>query len=207
MTTKNKLALSICLVLVLEALIYLWARYTATLNDGNFFAIQPEFIFDKCARNSGRISSFINLCILGMFGYLGLKHIYRNGHQKDLFRILILLYATNHLTHFFFVFQNFKHHQMTLSISDNLHGFITFMFIVAMPIILWSYQRLNNFLYILITLHLFNVSYFIMETFFNKIKPDKPAYHNQFGILITCMALLYILYRVVQENKKNRVGE
>jgi hypothetical protein len=42
-----------------------------------------------------------------------------------------------------------------------------------------------------------------METFYNKIKPDKPAYHNQFGIALTTAACIYILYRVFREYKLN----
>lgn len=47
-----------------ELLIYLWAVWTTTFDASNFFAIKPEFIFDKCARNAGRISSALMLTIL-----------------------------------------------------------------------------------------------------------------------------------------------
>jgi len=92
---------------------------------------------------------------------------------------------------------------MALNISENKHGFITFICIQLIPIILWTFKKLNTALYISIILHLFNVSYFIMETFYNKIKPDKPAYHNQFGIAVTTAACIYILYRVFREYKSN----
>ena len=138
-----------------------------------------------------------------MIGYLGLKQIYLDDTKKDKFRVLITLFAINHLIHFFYVFQTFKHHAMQLNISENKHGFITFICILLIPIILWAFKTLNKVLYICIILHLFNVSYFIMETFYNKIKPDKPAYHNQFGIAVTTAACMYILYKVFREYKLN----
>jgi hypothetical protein len=205
MLTKKKLPLLVASIICLEIAIYLWAVWTSTLDKSNFFAIEPEFIFDKCARNSGRVSSTLNLIILLMIGYFGLKQIYHDGKKRDKFRILITLFAVNHLVHFFFVFQTFKHHTMALDIFENKHGFITFICIQLIPIILWTFKKLTTVLYISIILHLFNVSYFIMETFYNKIKPDKPAYHNQFGIAVTTAACIYILYRVFREYKSNPI--
>jgi hypothetical protein len=111
------------------------------------------------------------------------------------------VFATNHLLHFYFVFQNFKSHSITLSIAENIHGFITFISILIIPIILWSFKKLNKVLYFSIILYLFNVSYFINETFLSKVKPDKPAYHNQFGIVVITAACLFVFYRVVRESK------
>lgn len=201
MSTKNKLPLLIALIICLEIVIYLWAYWTSTLDKSNFLAIDSEFIFNKCARNSGRVASAINLIILLMIGYFGLKQIYRDDKKNNNFRVLITLFAVNHLIHFFFVFQTFKQHTMALNISENKHGFITFICILLIPIVLWRFKNLNRALYICIIIHLFNVSYFIMETFYNKIKPDKPAYHNQFGIAVTTAACIYILYRIFREFK------
>jgi succinate dehydrogenase hydrophobic anchor subunit len=200
MLTKPKLPLLIACICCLEIAIYLWAVWTASLDTSNFFSIEPEFIFNKCARNSGRVSSAIILITLLMVGYYGLKRIYSDDKKKDSFRILITLFAINHLIHFFYVFQNFKSHTMALNIDENKHGFVTFIFIILIPFILWMSKNLNKLLYFGIILHLFNVSYFIGETFLSKIKPDKPAYHNQFGIVAITAACLYILYRVFREN-------
>ncbi len=202
MLRKNRIPLLITLIIFLEVLIYFWATYTSSLDKSNFFSIEPEFIFNKCARNSGRVSSLLNLIILVMIGYYGIKQIYIDEIKKNKFRILITLFALNHLIHFFYVFQSFNHHLMKLNISENKHGFITFICILLIPIIIWTVKNLNKALYFCIIVHLFNVSYFIIDTFYNKIKPDKPAYHNQFGILVTCIALVYILYRVIRENKR-----
>jgi hypothetical protein len=203
MLTKKRIPLLIACICCLEAGIYLWALWTASLDRSNFFSITEEFIFDKCARNSGRVSSAIILVTLLMVGYYGLKNIYRDDKKKDAFRILITLFAVNHMMHFFYVYQNFKHHAMTLSIAENLHGFITFICIIILPFILWTVKNLNKVLYFAIILHLFNVSYFINKTFLGKIKPDHPAYHNQFGIFVISAACLYIVYRVFRENKRN----
>lgn len=190
MLKKNRILLLITFIICLEGVIFGWAIWTT----------ETDFVFDKCARNSGRVSSLINLMIICMIGFHGLKKIYRNDQKKETFRILMTGFTINHLIHFFYVFQNFKSHDLILGISENLHGFITFIFIVITPVILWSVRGLTKLLYIFIPLHLLNVSYFIMETFYSKVKPGSPAYHNQLGILVTSLALLYMLYRYVREN-------
>jgi len=48
-------------------------------------------------------------------------------------------------------------------------------------------------------IHLINVSFFIMKTFYSKITPDRPAYHNQLGIVVTSAAIVYMLYRAVRQ--------
>lgn len=192
MLTKKKLPLLIALIFVLEIIIYLWAVWVT----------EPEFVINKCARNAGRASEALNLAILIMAGYFGLKQIYADDKKKDTFVILMTLFAVNHLIHFFFVYQNFKKHAMVLDISDNKHGFVTFICIVLMTIALWIFKNLNKVFYIFILVHLFNVSYFIMDTLNNKIKPDIITFHYKFGIVITSSALLYIVYRIFRENKK-----
>lgn len=189
MINTNRIPALIALIICLEALIYFWAIWTT----------EAEFIFDKCARNSGRVSSLINLAILLQIGHYGLKKVYHLDSCKEKFRVLITLFTANHLIHFFYVYQNFKSHTMNLSIAENLHGFITFICIIVIPLIIWTSKKLTPLLYTGIILHLFNASYFIMHTFYGKIKPDKPAYHNQLGILVTSLALLYILFRMYKE--------
>jgi hypothetical protein len=201
MLTKNKILLFIVFICCLELLIYLWAVSTTTFDKSNFFAIESEFIFDKCARIAGRISAVLILIPLLMTGYYGLKEIYRDEKKKDAFRIFITLFTFNHLIHFLFVFLRFKSQSATLSIGENLHGFITFIFIIIIPFILWTNKNLNRLLYFAIILHLFNISYFINKTFLGKVKPEHPAYHNQFGIVVITAACFYILYRVYIENK------
>jgi succinate dehydrogenase hydrophobic anchor subunit len=195
MLSKNRLPLLIVLICVLEVLVYFWAVWST----------EAEFVFDKCARNSGRVSSAIILATLLMIAYYGLKKIYLDTQKLDAFRVLISLFTVNHLIHFSFVYMNLDSHATALSIDKNKHGFVTFICIVLVLIIVWSFKKLNNLLYTLLLLHLFNVSYFIMETFYHKVKPDKPAYHNQLGIVVISAALIYILYRVFEENRKNSI--
>jgi hypothetical protein len=207
MLTKNKIFLLISIITFIEILIYFWAIWTTTFDKSNFFAIEPEFIFDKCARIAGRISSVLILVTLLMVGYYGLKKIYSEENKKDNFLILITLFTFNHLIHLLFVLLRFKSHTATLSIVENLHGFITFIFIIIVPIILWTNQHLNKFLYFGIILHLLNISYFINKTFLGKVKPpDHPAYHNQFGIVVITAACIYILFRVYHENKRSALA-
>ncbi|MDQ3102185.1 MAG: hypothetical protein M3R08_12415 [Bacteroidota bacterium] len=175
----------------MEIEIYLWAVWTT----------EQEFVFDKCARNSGRVSSGLMLGSLLLIGFHGLKKIFNEIALKDTFNILITLFAVNHVIHLFYVFQNFNRHVVELSWIENLHGVITFASLLIIPVIVWSVSKLNTVLYVAILLHLFNATYFIMETFYSKIKPDKPAYHNQLGIAIMIVALIYVAYRVIQENR------
>jgi hypothetical protein len=202
MLTKKRLPQLIAFIFCTELLIYLWAVWTTTFDMSNFFAIEPGFVFDKCARIAGRISAVLFLITLFMVGYYGLKRIYDDDRKRESFRILITLFAINHLIHFLFLFLRFKSHLAPLSISENLHGFITFIFIIIVPIILWVNKNLNRVLYFAIILDLFNISYFINKTFWGKVKPGHPAYHNQFGIVLISGACVYILHRVYMENKQ-----
>lgn len=208
--TKSRLPLLIGFICCIEASIYWWAVWTSTFDAGNFFAIQSEFIFDKCARNSGRISSALILSILLMVGYYGLIEIYADDKKRDSFLILMTLFAFNHLFHLLFVILRFRSHGESfppagpIHIGGTVHGFITFSFIIIIPIILWSYKYLSKLLYAVLILHLFNISCFIIKTFSGKVKPpDHPAYHNQFGVIMIAAACVYILYRVFIENKRN----
>ena len=205
---KNRIPLLIAIICCIEILIYLWAVWTTSFDKSNFFAIEPAFVFDKCARLAGRISSFLILTTLLMVGYYGLKKIYEDEKKRDSFLILMTLFTVNHLIHLLFVFLRFRSHGESITlggpihVGGTLHGFITFIFIIIIPFILWKYKHLNRLLYFGIILHLFNVSCFINKTFLGKVKPpDHPAYHNQFGIVLITAACLYVLYSVFRENK------
>jgi len=208
--TKKSLPILIAIICCIELSIYLWSVWTSTLDLNNFFAITSEFIFDKCARLAGRISSFLILIALFMVGYYGLKNIYSDEKKKESFLIFIILFTCNHLIHLLFVLLRFRSHDESISIygpieiGGTIHGIITFFSIVITPFILWNYKRLNKFLYFFLILHFLNISSFIIKTFLSKVKPpEHPAYHNQFGIAIISAACIYILYRVYVENKKN----
>jgi DMSO/TMAO reductase YedYZ heme-binding membrane subunit len=194
MLKNYRLLLLIGFIFCLNALIYI--RAFSTIED-------IDLVFGECARNSGRTSAALNLATLLMIGYFGLKTIFNNENKRKIFRILITLFAVNHLIHFYFVSQYFKDQFLELDISHNLHGFITFIFILTLPIILWSTKNLNKLLYFFILLHLFNVTYFISITFYSRVKPEDPAYLHQLGILFMIGTLVYILYRVVRENSTN----
>jgi membrane-associated HD superfamily phosphohydrolase len=210
MLTKKRIIFLIALICCIELAIYLWAVWTSTFNENNFFAIESEFVFDKCARLAGRISSALILITLLMVGYYGLRKIYSDEKKKESFLILITLFTCNHLIHLLFVILRFRRHGELISlegpinIGGTMHGFITFSFIIIIPFILWNYKHLNKLLYFVIILHLLNISSFIIKTFLGKVKPpDHPAYHNQFGIAIISVVCIYILYRVYLENKRN----
>ena len=205
MLTKKRIPLLMAIIFCIEASVLLWAYFTSTLQLTNFFGIEPQFIFDKCARNAGRISAALILILLCMIGYFGLKKIYENENKRNSFLILMTLFSFNHLIHLLFVFLLFRAHTEPLSIVENLHGFITFIFIVAVPFILWSFQKLNKLLYFSIIIYLFNICYFMNKTFLGKIKPpEHPAYHNQLGIVLLTAGCIYILYRVFKETQQQK---
>ncbi len=211
MLTNKRIPLLIALICSIELLVYLWSAWTSTFDANNFFAIQSEFIFDKCARLAGRISSVIILITLIVVGYYGLKKIYADNKRKESFLILITLFTLNHLIHLLFVILRFRSHgeSITLSgpvdIGGTIHGIITFTMIIIVPFILWKYKHLSKLLYFVMIFHLFNISSFMIKTFLGKVKlPDHPAYHNQFGIVVLSAACLYILYRVYIENKRDK---
>lgn len=207
MLTKKRLPLFIALICCIEVSIYLWSAWTSTLDKNNFFGIEPEFIFDKCARLAGRISTVIILLALVMVGYYGLKKIYGEEKKKETFLILICLFTFNHLIHLVFVLLRFNSHGETIgfngpvTIGGMVHGALTFASILIVPILLWNYKSLTKFLYYCIIIYLLNISSFIVKTFLGKVQPEHPAYHNQLGIVLIIAACIYILYRVYQENK------
>lgn len=192
MLRKYRLPLLLLSVIVLNVLIYLWAVWTAENN---------VMIFEKSARNSGRPSAAINLILILGLGYYGLKNIYKDKKMKELFQILISLYAVNHLIHFFFVYQNFENKPMKLIPKDNIHGIITFVGILLLPFILAQYKNLNKLLYYFIIIHLINTTWFMIRTFHSKIKPDIPVYLHQIGIWIMVVAIFFILYKVYTDRK------
>lgn len=210
MLTKKRLPLFIALICCIELSIYFWATWTSTLDLNNFFAIQSEFIFDKCARLAGRVSSFIILITLLMVGYYGLKKIYGDEKKKESFLIFITMFTCNHLIHLLLVILRFRSHGESLTlngpieIGGTIHGIITFTSIIIIPVILWKYQNLSKPLYFVIILYLLNISSFIVKTFLGKVKPpEHPAYHNQLGITLISAACIYIFFRVYIENKRN----
>lgn len=210
MLTKKRMLFLIALICCIEVSIYFWAVWTSTLDGGHFFAIQSEYILDKCARLAGRISSAIILITLLMVGYYGLKKIYSDEKKKESFLILLILFICNHLIHLLFVILRFRSHGVSISLDEPIeiggtfHGVITFASIIIIPFILWNYKYLNKLLYFVIILYLLNISSFIVKTFLGKIKPpDHPAYHNQLGIVLITTACIYILFRVYQEYKRN----
>lgn len=207
---KKILPLLIALICCIEVSIYLWSVWTSTFNEGNYFAIHSEFIFDKCARLAGRISSALILITLLMVGYYGLRKIYGDEKKRESLWNVLTLFTCNHLIHLMFVILRFRSHGESIkfdgpvNIGGTLHGVITFASIIIIPFIFFNYKNLNKLCYFIIILYLFNISSFIVKTFVGKIKPpDHPAYHNQLGIVLITTACIYILYRVYQENMRN----
>lgn len=213
MLTKKRLPQTLAIICCIEIFIYTWSRWTSTFPAGNFFAIKPEFIFDKCARIAGRISSVLILLNLWMVGYFGLRKIYSDEKKKESFLILLTLFTCNHLIHLLFVILRFRSHGESISIHGPveiggiIHGIITFASIIVVPIVLWKFQSLNKLLYTVIIVHLLNISAFIIKTFWGKVKPpEHPAYHNQFGIVVIAAACLYVLYKAYLENRKGALS-
>ncbi|MFT5725559.1 MAG: hypothetical protein ACI9JN_002684 [Bacteroidia bacterium] len=190
MLKKYRLPILIALTFGLNVIIFFRAESTI---EG------LEKVLAECARNSGRTSAALNLAMLFMLGFFGLKSIYRDESKKNIFRILMTIFAVNHLIHFFFVSRYFDSQLWELDIPSNLQGFVTFIFILIVPIAIWTFKRLNKVLYFVILAHFFNVTYFISKSFYSRYKPEDPAYLHRLGILIMIGALLYIVYRVIRD--------
>jgi len=190
MLKKLRLPLLVLSILVLNGLIYLRAYYTIS---------ESELVFAECARNSGRTAAALNLIILLMLGYYGLKSIYQKAPKKNLLLTLLTLFAVNHLMHFYFVYQNFINQDVVLDASQNLHGVITFVLIMVVPLIFWMNKRLNVLLYWGLIVHLINVTYFIAHTFYGRYNAEDQAYLHRIGILIMMAAVIYMLYGAFRE--------
>jgi hypothetical protein len=187
--------LYIFLIVLLNIVIYITALSTET----------ADRVFAECARNSGRTAAAINLILLFLIGHFGLKTIYKEGLKLNLFRLFITLFAVNHLIHFFFVYQNFNWQKMELNVYDHLHGFITFISLILLPIIVYKFKRLSKFLYCYLVIHFFNATYFIGISFYARYKPGiDEAYLHRIGIFLMILALLYVAFRVVVEMIEER---
>lgn len=187
--------LYIFLIVLLNIVIYYTALSTET----------ADRVFAECARNSGRTAAAINLILLFLIGHFGLKTIYKEGLKLNLFRLFITLFAVNHLIHFFFVYQNFNWQKMELNVYDHLHGFITFISLILLPIIVHRFKHLSKFLYCYLVIHFFNVTYFIGISFYARYKPGiDEAYLHRIGIFLMTLALFYVAFRVVVEMIEER---
>lgn len=187
--------LYIFLIVLLNIVIYITALSTET----------ADRVFAECARNLGRTAAAINLILLFLIGHFGLKTIYKEGLKLNLFRLFITLFAVNHLIHFFFVYQNFNWQKMELNVYDHLHGFITFISLILLPIIVYKFKRLSKFLYGYLVIHFFNATYFIGISFYARYKPGiDEAYLHRIGIFLMILALLYVASRVVVEMIEER---
>jgi hypothetical protein len=195
MLTNLKPLLFISLIILLNIGIYFTAVSTESVDQ----------VFAECARNSGRTAAAINLFLLFLIGHYGLKSIYKEKYKLKLFKLLITLFAVNHLIHFFFVYQNFNWQKMELNIYDNLHGFVTFISLIVLPILVYRFNRLSKILYYYLVIYFFNVTYFIGISFYARYKPRiDEAYLHRIGILMMILALLYVVFRVIVETIKER---
>ena len=191
--TLKELRLPIILsaIVILNILIYLRAQAT----------IEPyNIIFVECVRNSGRTSAGLNLVLLLLIGHWGLKFIYQDRTLKKVMLLLFIAFAANHLIHLFFITQHFITQERELvDIAHNKRALITFISVILMPIILLSFNKFNNLIYLLILVHVFNVTLLICKLFYARYKPYDPAYMHRIGVVIMIGCMLYIIYRVFTE--------
>ncbi len=211
---KTKILFALLIAIALELCIYLWSYWTSTFESTNFFAIKSEYIFDKCARLAGRVSTAIILIPMLMVAYWGLNKIYDDKQKKEKFILILTLFSFNHVIHLLYVILLFNFHGKSLNfdlpfeIGGTLHGVMSFILIVIMPFILWKSKSLNQILKFTIILYLINTSVFMIKTFMSKIKlPEHPAYHNQLGIVVLSLMCLLVLFKVILEFKSQTKKE
>ena len=89
-----------------------------------------------------------------------------------------------------------------------LHGFITFISLIALPIIVYKLNRLSKIFYYLLIIYFFNVTYFIGISFYGRYKPGiDEAYLHRIGILIMIFALIYVVFRIFTEGIEERKAD
>ncbi len=190
MTRRYALLILVIAIICLNTLIYIRAQCTIA---------NPNEVFAECARNSGRTAAAVNLVILLMIGHYGLLSIFKNKRKHFFLFSLSVTFAINHLIHFYFVYQSFSSKNYNLAISENIHGFITYLSILLAPVIISRFKPLGNVSYYLLLLHFYNVTYFISVSFWSRYKPVDPAYLHRLGVLIMIIALSYVAFRVYRE--------
>ena len=188
------------LILALELIIYVWAVWTASLKNDNYFAISNKQIFEKCARNSGRVSAILNVIILVYVGYWGLEPIYRSRIQFDTFLTIVNILTINHLIHFFYISRNFKRQSLKIKFKQEKRGIFTYICITAFPLFVWYFTELNIEVYLFIVLHLYNASYVFAMALYSKITVNaKITIHNKLGMIVTTAAWIFMMYRICIE--------
>jgi hypothetical protein len=196
MFKKSKLLLFTSATFAIGCLnILIYWRSKDTLHDA-------ILIFAECARNSGRTAAALNLFIIALLIIWRLNKIDTSATKKLLFQLSLFMFAINHVIHFYFVSKNFEIHNWSVGISDNLHGFITYLLILIAPVIGLFYRSLNHLLYAFFILHIINVTYFIGISFYGRIKPIDPAYMHQIGILIMFASILLMLTEIFRNWSK-----
>lgn len=187
-------------LIALELLILLWAIWTATLSESNYLAIPRNKIFEKCARNSGRVSALLNVLILIMIGQNGLVKIYSSDETYSSFLNLVSLFTLNHLIHFGYISSNFKRQSLKLKLNEEKRGIFTYVCITIFPIFIYACRHLNLAIYLIILLHLYNVSYVFVMALYTKIRvKSKITIHNKFGMATTIASWMLLLYSVLMD--------
>ena len=187
-------------LIALELIILIWAAWTASLKESNYLAIPQHKIFEKCARNSGRVSAMLNVLILMMIGHFGLQKIYSTQEHFLSFFDLVSLFTLNHLIHFGYISRNFKRQSMKIKFQEEKRGIFTYICITIFPIFLWYFRNLNIWTYIIILMHLLNVSHVFVMALNTKIRvKSKITIHNKLGMFTTVVSWIYVVYSVVMD--------
>ncbi len=171
-----------------------------------YYALEDiEYVFAEASRNSERLSLIINSIILIFIALMGLKRIYNRENLRNAFRILVTIFALNHLFHFFYGIMYFYFQSWDIASIENVHGYITLISIILFPIILWKVNKLNKVFYFGIILHLFNVSFYISETFYKRFTLPDPDYIHKTGMVIMAVLLFLVLFKEFKERSKKLV--
>ncbi len=194
MKIKYPYLLTFFMVILLEFVVFLWANISVEYSD---------YVFEKCARNSGKASALINIILLSQLVHYGLKGLFQKRERKVQFDLLVFAFALNHLIHFSFILGNFNSKHLELIPAEHVHGVLSFGLILFAPVILGLSKILSGRIYFLILLYIVNSSLFIIKTFVSLISPERYAYFHQFAILVIINLLIGLIYRVYTENRIN----
>ncbi|MFY0598243.1 MAG: hypothetical protein JXR03_01140 [Cyclobacteriaceae bacterium] len=192
MNTKS--LLSIIAIIVWEVAIYYWSVYVAPAED---------LIFQLAARYSARTSFFLFSSVLVFTGLFGLLRIFSSRRKRFVFLTLSLVFAVNHLIHFFYLVMNHISQDISLLIPKNGLGTLGYIIISLAPIYLQKIVDLTKKQYWAMQVYLLSVSGFFVVAYLRRLSEDiifaSPASLFKIHLTIITILIAFIAFRAYSE--------
>jgi hypothetical protein len=193
----KKIVLMLAAVIVCEIIILLLSMRISDL---------ATIKYQLAARYSARTSFIIISGILLLIGIKGLKQIYDHENLRQLFMMLLLAFAINHLIHFIFIVLNYNANNMQLFHLDNGFGAVGYVMLSLAPLYLWSKKKLTRSLHLQINAFLFIVISIFFILYLGKLNTVATLGSPLLLYGICLLVIVFItginIYRFVQDRKK-----